>query len=749
MASPPAIGVTPKVTLRSDVSSDAASQLIDVTDADGDSFTCRTSHTVQTAPFNVLLTAATKGYLLTISHSNPSALTARQYVINVQCTDVNSESATADVTVTISSNSPPTATTSQIAGTQRGEKKLRSIQVVPSRNLHPLMVPPFLQPHPDLQSAVGNAPLSSKHPTHLPTTDCLLSITPLMGGQPSDAPALSPPSPLQQGGQSSNAPALSPPSPLPQGSQPIALALSPSSPPPQDGQPSDAPGLSPSSSTLLLCPSDSTLSICHLNSQSAVKTANDCMIRNVRDLRYLTLTSSEVMDINVTDGKNPAVAFRRVLSFINHNKAPVFTPLPSVIKVHEDVTSSKVLVTFDVTDDQDFSRIFSVNTSASLFDFESSTGVVKLASGQSLDYESGPRSLVLRCVADDGYLQSTGTVTLSVLDVNEAPALRPPAVAVTVPEGPPSSVAVTLPLTVTDVDEAVTTTSHTFSVVAGGTYSQDFTFPDPHKPVLTNLHPLDKDGPLPSSLSIHVAVSDRGGKSATAQVVVTLTDVNDNSPVFEPGSLRMSDVYVGMATGSALGKVKATDADEGTNQIVEFSLVTSSPDPGLFRVQPDGGVSLSKTITQPHGTALTLVVKATDKGSPAKSATTFFTFAWNKPPTFINLPNVAEVPEDPSLEKLLLTLNTSDPENDAVLCSVTDVTPKFAGSAPFVVRPVPGTSDQGVYYTGGKDLSRDVSRSYDVMVKAEDGKGGRGRGLLKVKLTANTPPQSSCVGPDF
>ncbi|KAL8612278.1 hypothetical protein ACOMHN_062225 [Nucella lapillus] len=145
---------------------------------------------------------------------------------------------------------------------------------VPSRNLHPLMVSPFLQPHPDLQSAVGNAPLSSKHPAQLPTTDCLLSIISPMGGQPSDAPALSPPSPLQQGNQSSNASALSPPSPLPQGGQPIALALSPPSPPPQGGQPSDAPGLSPSSSTLLLCPSDSTLNICHLNSQSAVKTGN-------------------------------------------------------------------------------------------------------------------------------------------------------------------------------------------------------------------------------------------------------------------------------------------------------------------------------------------------------------------------------------------------------------------------------------------------------------------------------------------
>ncbi|KAL8611591.1 hypothetical protein ACOMHN_060860 [Nucella lapillus] len=154
---------------------------------------------------------------------------------------------------------------------------------VPSRNLHPLMVPPFLQPHPDLQSAVGNAPLSSKHPAQLPTTDCLLSIISPMGGQPSDTPALSPPSPLQQGGQSSNAPALSPPSPLPQGGQPIALALSPPSPPPQGGQPSDAPGLSPSSSTLLLCPSDSTLNICHLNSQSAVKTAMEVPPARVED----------------------------------------------------------------------------------------------------------------------------------------------------------------------------------------------------------------------------------------------------------------------------------------------------------------------------------------------------------------------------------------------------------------------------------------------------------------------------------
>ncbi|KAL8601615.1 hypothetical protein ACOMHN_003881 [Nucella lapillus] len=231
---------------------------------------------------------------------------------------------------------------------------------VPSRNLHLLMVPPFLQPHPDLQSAVGNTPLSSKHPAQLPTTDCLLSIISPMGGQPSDAPALSPPSPLQQGGQSSNAPALSPPSPLPQGGQPIALALSPPSPPPQGGQPSDAPGLSPSSSTLLLCPSDSTLNICHLNSQSAVKTEdqtkifnadckNEILLENIK--LHCECSDNEVVEVSDERGvvknlRNFPLEYGSdflkaretliLLTVQNVLDKPVFTPLLASLRIDPD-----------------------------------------------------------------------------------------------------------------------------------------------------------------------------------------------------------------------------------------------------------------------------------------------------------------------------------------------------------------------------------------------------------------------------
>ena len=66
----------------------------------------------------------------------------------------------------------------------------------------------------------------------------------------------------------------------------------------------------------------------------------------------------------------------------------------------------------------------------------STAGEVKLASGQSFDYESGMRTFVLTCAADDSFFQSTASVTLSIVDANDAPTLSPASVAVTAEEGP-------------------------------------------------------------------------------------------------------------------------------------------------------------------------------------------------------------------------------------------------------------------------------------------------------------------------
>ena len=102
-----------------------------------------------------------------------------------------------------------------------------------------------------------------------------------------------------------------------------------------------------------------------------------------------------------------------------------------------------------------------------------------------------------------------------------------------------------LPFTISDQDGTGPTT-HTFSLLPGGTYSSYFTFPDPYQPTITNLLTLDREGAPPSPVTIEIVATDAGGKTATAKVVVTLTDVNDNDPIFVTSSLTMITVYEGM-----------------------------------------------------------------------------------------------------------------------------------------------------------------------------------------------------------
>ena len=87
--------------------------------------------------------------------------------------------------------------------------------------------------------------------------------------------------------------------------------------------------------------------------------------------------------------------------------------------------------------------------------------------------------------------------------------------------------------------------THAFSVLPGGAFSSYFNFPDPHVPTLSNVLALDREGSPPSPVTIEIVVTDAGGKTATAKVVVTLTDVNDNDPNFVAGSLTMRSVYEG------------------------------------------------------------------------------------------------------------------------------------------------------------------------------------------------------------
>ena len=85
--------------------------------------------------------------------------------------------------------------------------------------------------------------------------------------------------------------------------------------------------------------------------------------------------------------------------------------------------------------------------------------------------------------------------------------------------------------------------------------------------------------------------TDVGGKRGTANVNVVVTDINDESPVFEGGpySFRVREGE----SGADVGKVRALDDDNGDNANVHYSVSEDSPfsidaiDGRIRRVSPN------------------------------------------------------------------------------------------------------------------------------------------------------------------
>jgi hypothetical protein len=62
----------------------------------------------------------------------------------------------------------------------------------------------------------------------------------------------------------------------------------------------------------------------------------------------------------------------------------------------------------------------------------------------------------------------------------------------------------------------------------------------------------------------------------SVNVSVQIIDKNDNSPVFNPSSYTATYTEGPTTSGILIAMVNATDADEGLNQLLEYSIVSGN-----------------------------------------------------------------------------------------------------------------------------------------------------------------------------
>lgn len=117
--------------------------------------------------------------------------------------------------------------------------------------------------------------------------------------------------------------------------------------------------------------------------------------------------------------------------------------------------------------------------------------------------------------------------------------------------------------------------------------------------------------------------------TSTAVVVVFITDVNDNKPVFKDCGTYYPKVEEGAPNGSPVIKVQATDEDKGVNGQVKYSIVQQPNQKGTkFTVDEETGeVSTNKVFDREgdDGKFVSVTVKATDQGEPSLEGVCSFT----------------------------------------------------------------------------------------------------------------------------
>ena len=116
-------------------------------------------------------------------------------------------------------------------------------------------------------------------------------------------------------------------------------------------------------------------------------------------------------------------------------------------------------------------------------------------------------------------------------------------------------------------------------------------------------------------------VARDGGKvplESYSKVTVTLIDINDNNPIFEPAEYQVT-VSEHAPVQTTIKVVHATDSDKTTNGRVAYS-ITSGNLNDTFAVTEDGAIYTTKKLDYERVTEYILTVMTTDLGSPSRSA---------------------------------------------------------------------------------------------------------------------------------
>ncbi|XP_054721928.1 LOW QUALITY PROTEIN: fat-like cadherin-related tumor suppressor homolog [Uloborus diversus] len=310
------------------------------------------------------------------------------------------------------------------------------------------------------------------------------------------------------------------------------------------------------------------------------------------------------------------------LDDVNDN-VPQFTQPIFTVAVAEDIPVGSLIskihaIDKDLGGGRKISYSFVTNPLGQ-FDINEKTGIVRLKKPLDRETEAGYNLTVQ--ASDHGVppLSSTVLLSVTVLDVNDNPPeftnkMMYSTVSESIPVG--SEIA-----TVHATSEDIGINAEISYSIIGGDEQGMFEISSTSGQVRL-LKPLDYEGVHDYFLTVQAVDGGSPPLSNQAVVNITVTDANDNAPVFSQPSYRAM-IREDAVVGSQVIQVLANDADSSPNAQLSFSIISGDDNKHFVIDESTGFIKVAKLLDREMIPNYVLQVSCSDSGNPSLSSTAF------------------------------------------------------------------------------------------------------------------------------
>ncbi|XP_058533424.1 protocadherin gamma-A10 isoform X3 [Ochotona princeps] len=394
-----------------------------------------------------------------------------------------------------------------------------------------------------------------------------------------------------------------------------------------------------------------------------------CLLNiNILDEDRVKLFGIEIEVIDINDNA-PKFQAETLEVKINENVAPGMR-FPLLEAVDPDVGVNS-LQSYQLSSNQHFSLAVQSRANGAKYP--------ELVLERALDREEEAVHHLVLTASDGGDPVRSGTVLISVtvFDTNDnAPVFTVPEYRVSVPENLPVGTQL-LTVTATDKDEG-----------ANGEVTYSFRRLSDTQLLKFQLNRHTGEIKISENLDyeeagfyeLEIQAEDGGAYLATAKVLITLEDVNDNSPEVTVTSL-FSPVAEDSPPGTVIALLNVHDLDSGQNGLVTCSIQENLPFKLEKSIDSYYRLVTHTALDREQTSSYNITVTAKDGGSPPLSTETHFTLQVadinDNPPSFSRTSYFTYIPENNPRGASIFSVTALDPdskENAQVIYSIAEDT---------------------------------------------------------------------------